>query len=355
MEIKRISLAVLFACGFFMVSCQKPDKKQAAASGNYVHGVWFINEGGFLQGNASLNFYHTDKDTVESNVFENVNGKPLGDVLQCMVHYNNKYYLVVNASNNLLITDDQTLKVSSVISNIVYPRYFLPVSGTKAYLTNLTGKGINIINLQDNSVSGQISYNPKPDSAWAGWTEQLVQFQNHVYVAAVKTGRLLIINTNSDKITDSIVLGVGLKDVVIDVQKRIWALVDGTLANPIINSKLYCLDTTGKILKTYTFPDINTGPGNLVMNAAKDTLYYTYAGIYKMSVDDPDLPYQSLIDGNGHNFYGLGIDPENSDIYAGDALAFSQPGIVFQYNSSGKLLKSHHSGIGPNGFLFVHN
>jgi hypothetical protein len=353
MEIKRISLAVLFAFGLILFSCQKPDKKQATASGDYQHGVWFIDEGGFQHGDASLDFYHLDKDSVESNVFENVNGKPLGDVLQCMYHYNNKYYLVVNNSNDVLVTDDQTLKVSSVISNIVYPRYFLPVSNTKAYLTDMSDGGINIINLQTNAVSGLIAYKPKPDSSWTSWTEQLVQYQNHVYVAAVKSGRLLIINSNADKITDSIALGVGLKDLAMDAQNRIWALVDGTLANPNINSKLYCLDTSGKILKSFTFPDISTGPGNLIINAAKDTLYYTYAGIFKMGINDAGLPSQSLISGNGHNFYGLGINPVNGDIYAADALGFSQPGIVFQYNASGKFIKSHRAGIGPNGFLFV--
>src|SRR6185437_7736090 len=193
------------------------------------------------------------KDTLESNVFENVNGKPLGDVLQSMYHYNNSYYLVVNNSNELLVTEDKTLKVSTVIPNIILPRFFLPVSNQKAYVTDNTGKGINIINLQSNTISGQIAYNPKPDSALASWTEQMAQFNNKVYVAAVKTGKLLVINSLTDKITDSIGLSIGLKDVIIDAQNRIWALCDGTLANTFINSKLYCLDTMGKILKSYTF------------------------------------------------------------------------------------------------------
>src|SRR6185437_9319875 len=141
------------------------------------------------------------KDTLESNVFENVNGKPLGDVLQSMYHYNNSYYLVVNNSNELLVTEDKTLKVSTVIPNIILPRFFLPVSNQKAYVTDNTGKGINIINLQSNTI-----------------TEQIAQFNNKVYVAAVKTGKLLVINSLTDKITDSIGLSIGLKDVIIDAQ-----------------------------------------------------------------------------------------------------------------------------------------
>ncbi len=352
MEIKRISLAVLFAMGLLFFSCQKT-VDNPAPSGNYQHGVWFIDEGLFMSGNAGLDFYHLDKDTLESNVFENVNGKPLGDVCQCMYHYNNKYYLVVNASNEILVADDKTLKVSAVIPNITYPRYFLPVSSKKAYVTDNTGKGINIIDLQSNTVSGQIPYNPKPDSAYASWTEQMVQYGNKVYVAGVERGKLLVINALTDKINDTISLSKGAEDVVLDNQNRIWVLCDGTIANPIINSKLYCLDTSGKILNAYTFPDINTGPGNLTMNAAKDTLFYFYDGVFKMGINQGTLPGKSIISGSGHNFYGLGVNPSNGDIYAGDALDYVQPGIVFQYNSSGKLLKSHHTGVEPNGFLFV--
>ena len=340
---------------FLLASCQKPNNNNPAPSGNYQHGVWFIDEGLFYAGNASLDFYHLDKDTLETNVFENINGKPLGDVFQSMYHFNGQYYLVVNNSNEIIVANDKTLKVSTVIPDIIYPRYFLPVNSQKAYVTDNTDEAINIIDLQTNKVSGQITYDPKPkpDSVWASWTEQMVQYNNNVYVAAVKTGKLLIINSLTDKITDTISLSIGLKDLVLDAKHRIWALCDGTLANPFINSKLFCLDTTGKLLEGYTFPNISTGAGNLILNATADTLFYICGGVYKMAINQTSLPIASIIDGSGHNFYGLGVNPSNSDIYVGDALNFTQPGIVFQYSSTGKLLKIHHSGVAPNGFLFI--
>jgi len=340
---------------FLLASCQKPGNNNPAPSGNYQHGVWFIDEGLFTAGNAGLDFYHLDKDTLETNVFQNINGKPLGDVLESMYHYNGHYYLVVNGSNEVLVVDDKTLKVSTVIPYIVYPRYFLPVSNQKAYVTDNTNEGINIIDLQTNTVAGKITYDPKPnpDSAYASWTEQMVQYHSNVFVAAVKTGKLLIINSITDKITDTISLSIGLKDLVMDAQNRIWALCDGTLATPYINSRLFCLDTTGKILKSYTFPDPGTGTGNLTINATDDTLFYIHSGVYKLGINQNSLSSSSIIDGTGHDFYGLGVNPLNSDIYVGDALNFTQPGIVFQYNSAGKLLKTHHCGVGPNGFLFV--
>src|ERR1035441_3694874 len=78
------------------LSCQKVSNNQPAASGNYINGVWIADEGNFTYGNAAIDFYHKDKDTLERNVFENVNGHPLDDVLQCMYHYYNSYYLVLN-------------------------------------------------------------------------------------------------------------------------------------------------------------------------------------------------------------------------------------------------------------------
>ena len=348
-----MALGVLFAMGIVFFSCEKKDNTPAP-SGNYQHGVWFIDEGLFTAGNASLDFYHKDKDTVERNVFENVNGKPLGDVFQSMVHANGNYYLVLNNSNEIIVANDQTLKVSAIIPDIIYPRYFLPVSSDKAYLTDNTGKGIHIIDLRSNTVSGLIPYNPKDDSAYASWTEQMIQYGNKVYVAGVERGKLLIINNQTDKITDSISLSIGLEYLALDAQNRVWALCDGTIARPnFINSRLYCLDTAGNILRSYTFPNINISPSSLTLNASKDTLFYLYNGIYKMGINQASLPAGSFISGNGHDFYGLGIDPNNGDIYAGDALAFTQPGKIFQYNAAGKLLKAHPSGVGPNGFLFV--
>jgi len=334
-------------------SCKNPDNPQLAPSGNYQNGIWIINEGLYGAGNASLDFYHKDKDTLERNVFENVNGHPLGDVLESVTHWDNKYYLVMNSSFDIVVVDDKNFKLQTVISTNTEPRYMLPINNQKAYLTNETANKITILNPTTNAITGQIPYKPGPDSL-GSWTEQMVAYKNDIYVAAVKTGKLLVINSLSDKIIDTINLSVGAVDVAIDKENKIWVLCDGTIAIPNINSKLYCVDPiNNSILQQYTFPDIKTGVGKLTFNPNKDSLYYVNGGIYKMGIHQGSLPSKSIVDGNGFTFYGLGIDPDNNTIYAGDAFDFTQNNPVLQYSQTGKLLKIHHDGVGPNGFLFV--
>jgi DNA-binding beta-propeller fold protein YncE len=82
-------------------------------------------------------------------------------------------------------------------------------------------------------------------------------------------------------------------------------------------------------------------------------LFFVSGSIYKMGIHDQGFPAKSFINGSGHLFYGLGIDPDNNTLYAGDQNNFTQPGVVLQYSPSGKLLKTHKAGVGPNGFLFV--
>jgi hypothetical protein len=51
-------------------------------------------------------------------------------------------------------------------------------------------------------------------------------------------------------------------------------------------------------------------------------------------------------------FYSLAIDPENSEIYVGDAIDHSQNGIVHRYSSVGMLIDEFKVGISPGNFAF---
>ena len=53
-------------------------------------GVFIINEGNFGVGNASIDFYQRDSNRLIKNVFETVNGRPMGDVAQSMTIFKNK-------------------------------------------------------------------------------------------------------------------------------------------------------------------------------------------------------------------------------------------------------------------------
>jgi hypothetical protein len=101
---------------------------------------------------------------------------------------------------------------------------------------------------------------------------------------------------------------------------------------------------------TFNFPSLSSSPQDLVINGAKNTLYYTFDGkVYRMNVADAALPTSSLIN---RNFYGIGVDPQDNVIYAADARDFVSDGKVIRYNTNGTAIDSFGVNIAPNGFHF---
>ncbi len=56
--------------------------------------------------------------------------------------------------------------------------------------------------------------------------------------------------------------------------------------------------------------------------------------------------------GASRNFYGLGVDPANGDVYAADALDYVQASHIYRYDKSGNLLGTFNAGIITGNFSF---
>ncbi|MES2778319.1 MAG: DUF5074 domain-containing protein, partial [Bacteroidota bacterium] len=97
---RRIILIGAFATLLGLVSCdKKPQPNDDLILPPLVKGsIMMINEGNFQFGNASLTVYDFNNDIVYPDVFENTNGRKLGDVFQSITVANGKAYLIVNNS-----------------------------------------------------------------------------------------------------------------------------------------------------------------------------------------------------------------------------------------------------------------
>ena len=71
-----------------------------------------------------------------------------------------------------------------------------------------------------------------------------------------------------------------------------------------------------------------------------------------MPINSVNLPVSPVIAQKENLFYGLGIDPVNSDIYISDAVDYMQKGIVFHYKSDGTKIDSFKTDIIPSYFKF---
>ncbi|MFW6389397.1 MAG: YncE family protein, partial [Marinilabiliaceae bacterium] len=97
-------------------------------------------------------------------------------------------------------------------------------------------------------------------------------------------------------------------------------------------------------------------PVKIAISPDKQSIYFGGAqgiqGIWKMDINATDLPGETFADVSP---YGMGVDPENGDVYFGIAPSFEEPGHVEVYSANGEKISTYDEniGIGPNNFIFM--
>jgi YVTN family beta-propeller protein len=318
----------------------KPEEQISASTGT---GVFVTNEGLYQWGNASVSYIHFADNKVTEDVFEAANDRPLGDICQSMELFNGKGYVVVDNSGKIEIVNPSTFQSVGSISGLTSPRYFLGVSTTKAYVTDLFSNSISVVDLTSNTKTKSI---PCP-----GWTEELVLANSKVYVTNVRKKYLYILNTTTDVLQDSIEIGEASNSVKKDKNGKVWVLCSGKI-NASTAPTLHRINPANdEVELTLTFP-LAANPWRLDINGGGDTLYFLNSGVYQFPIALTSLPTSPLIPEGGSLFYGLGIDPHSGVIYVSDAIDYVQKGKVFRYTPSGANIDNFNVGINPGEFCF---
>jgi YVTN family beta-propeller protein len=336
-----IVLALLFA------ACKK-DRPEPATPETPVtvqpsqQKVYIINEGKFGSDNASVSMYVAGTGDIVKDQYHVVNNVALGDIAQSMLRFNDRYYIIVNNSKKLVVCDKDLKKITEV-GSLPSPRYMLPVSSSKAYITDLAANRIHIFDIASNNVTGSI--------ATSGWTERLVLQNNEVFVTNEAKGSVYVINPATDKITDSIVVGAYPGSMEVDKNGKIWVLASGDQFNNA-DAKLLRIDPASRTAElTLTFPS-GSFPSALCLNKGKDTLLFLNNGVTRMPISSASLPAQPFIAAGTKMFYGLGVNPADHNIYVSDALDFIQSSTIYIYDNQGTNKSFFKAGINANSFYF---
>ncbi len=332
-----ILLAILF------ISCKKEEKIIEPPYGGPGK-VVVLNEGGFMQSNSSLTLYTIDSKSATSNdPYESINQKKIGDILQSANVIGNYLYLIVNNSKKIEVVQKDNFQYQYSITNLNSPRFLLPVSSTKAYLSDLYDNNIQVVDLENKIVTKKIECK--------GWTEEMVYIEGKVFVTNPQSDKLYVLNPNTDVITDSIAITKGGSSMQIDKNNKIWVLCgeDNTVG---FVPKLFRINPiTLQVETTFSF-QAGQYPNRLQLNVSKDKLLYLNDGVYEMNISDTVLSQNPIIYTNGRKFYGLGVNPVTGEIYVSDAKDFSQRGQVYRYFSNGTLIHDFTAGIVPSRFIF---
>ncbi len=344
---------LLFSCTIIFAAwgCsedENPAPERVFAPGE---GVFILNQGLFMAGNASVSFYDTEDQEVTNELFQSQNDRPLGDVLESATLIDDQLYLVVNNSGAVEIVDPADFSSIGVISGLGSPRYLLLLGDERAYVSELYDDQVYVVDLNSRTVSQTIPF--------PGWSDEMVKIEDEVFVSQAwlfsepPTDKVFVIDPAQNAIVDSIAVGIDPGPLVVDRNGQLWVYCNGNPGASIAGGLFRIDPVTRTINRSLLFPTPETSLApRMALNPAGDTLYYLQADLFALPIEDNELPNTALVRADDRNFYALGVHPETGEVYLGDAIDFQQRGTILRLRSDGEWLDEFQVGVIPTGFVF---
>ncbi|NVO20741.1 MAG: hypothetical protein HXX13_13650 [Bacteroidetes bacterium] len=345
--------SILVVLMMVVFSCKKED----STSGNtdYSKGVMISNEGPYLSGSGTVTWFNPDTKEVKQDIFETVNGKPLGNILQSMDLHNGKVYMVVNNAAKIEVADASTFKSTATITGFSLPRYFLGISDTKAYVTDWANV-VDIVNLEGNTVTGTIPTQTGPD----------LMLKSGKFVFVLNDGgfsvdsTITVINSDNDQVVKTLNVYNRPTGIVEDAAGKVWVMCSGKGYNDFpadgdTKGYLIRLDpATQTIDLTMEIGDEHNHAEKLVINSEKNMLYFLFnRGVYRLNTAFAGAEPERVLSHDRLN--ALTYDGANNIIYTSDRMDFQQAGWVLRYQASGgALIDSIPAGIVPGCIVVTH-
>jgi hypothetical protein len=306
--------------------------------------VFMVNEGNFQWGNASLAAYSPDSNLFSDQLFKRANSIPIGDVFQSMILHGGSYFLSLNNSGKIIQIDSATLKIQKTYTGFQSPRFMLPIGGKRLLVSDLYSNAISVLNTESGAIEKTIAIN--------GWTEQMIEVADEVWVGNRTNDKIYILDKALLELNDSIVLSHQVNSMVLDKNNKLWVLCQGDAVKKI-GGALFCIDPVQKKVMVQMDFTPSDYPFNLRISHNLDSLFYLNEHVFVMPITSTLLPNAEHVNLKGSTPYGLGIEPNASRIYFSDARDFVKPSLISIYSAKGdSLISSFEGGVLCNAFLF---
>ena len=359
---KRLSksYAGIFLISIFFFSCNKDNNSPTDQNKEFKQGVFVVDEGNYSDADGEVTFINFATGDVWHNVFKYANNRPFAGVLQSLTIYKGKGYLV-DQLGRLEAVDAVTFHSEGTLTDgLTIPRYFTADNG-KGYISdwgpydadyNNPHSKIIVVDLAGLGITDSIQTYSRP--------EGVLVSGGHLFVANSGTDIVSVYNTDGLNEVAHIQVSPGPTLLETDKNGYIWTVCSG---NDSVKSAIVKIDPDNfTAASTITLPEGIHLNGKMSMNGAGDKLYvmseqwatdYSYADntVFSQPVDQGSFSFTSVI--SRKNLYGLGVDPDQDNIYVSDAAGFQSNGTIFAYSSGGALLDSAQVDRGPRDFVFV--
>ncbi|MCA0931511.1 YncE family protein [Lutimonas saemankumensis] len=336
-----LSLTIVFS------SCSDDNDTPDEPKGDYENGYFVSNEGPFQNGSGTLTFVGND-GAVSQNVYKNVNGEDLGNIVNSMYIEGDKAYIVVNNSSRVVVVNRYTMEKEAVIDgeDINNPRHFAAGNG-KGFISNWgdpfdsTDDFITVVSLESNSVLDKISVGEGPEHMIVSGNKLFVCLQGGYGT----NNKVVAIDTSDNSVLENIEVGDVPESIVTDSKGYLWVLCSG---NPEYTGN----ETAGSLNKidpsdyTLTSMEFETVQHPSLLNSELGELFYSLDGqVYLMDEDAAELPAEA-VDGLDGFFYSMLV--EGGLLYATDAKNYASEGDLKVFDiKSGTSLETIVTGIVP--------
>jgi len=335
---RTISICILL----FLIGCADesvlPPSNIDASAGD----VMVINEGGFQRGNASLGLYNFSTNTYQPNIYKNVNGQPVGDVFQSIGTHDGDYWLVVNNSGKIVVIDSSDYKIKHEITGFKSPRYVHFYENEKAFVSDLYGNEIAVVNTQTYRIDNYIPID--------GWTDQMDMVNGRLFVANRERPFVFVVDPIAEVVVDSIPVAHNPNSLSVTRNNLVVVLCEGRLGSSdapvfqVIDSDSY------NVIKEIEI-DVGGKPSLLRVSPVNGNIYFASKGIHFIHPVTFTLE-DKIIDLPEANVYGIDIDPVTGNFYVSDAKDYVKKSEVYVYKNSKTKTNQFMAGVICNGFLF---
>jgi YVTN family beta-propeller protein len=324
----------------------------------FEKGIFITNEGVYGQSSGTITFYNPDSNIIQQDIFRQINGRDLGNIVQSLFFFNNKAYIVVNNSNKIEVADAGDFKELAQITNLEQPRYFLAVDSNTAFVSqwglNLLDGSVAVLDLRNNTIQqiikNQIGKGP----------EQMLLHNNIVYVTNVGglhfDNFISLIDVSSKTVTDTIKTFDAPNSIQYS-NNLIWVACSGKTVYsnfPEIDTfssspgGILAIDPFSRqIVHQITFPK-GKGAKRLKSSESGSELYFLYDNSICI-LNSSTAQWQAIIAGN---FYGLGFDSAKNYIYASRYNGIQASKIIRFNAANGVAIDSFTAGLFANDFYF---
>ncbi len=340
----KLNYLLVFVLGILLWSCgdDEPTPDEGISS------VLVINEGNFQQNNGSFSSFNLVTEEISQGLFE------ANATIQNVVEYNDRLYIVSNSPDKVDILNKSDLSlIGSISTGFKNPVDFAAVAN-RGYVTNwgtynsetfsFEGSFLAVIDLNSLEVIDEIALSNTPQG--------IIAVGLSLFIASESSATISVLDLSGNSFSE-ISTAFGPSNFVLDAEGDVWALcTSGSLIeiDPDTKSVTNTLEnlTTGGFNERIAIG----GEGNIIYFLGGNNSNFTgLTNLYSVDITASQLTATSMID-DGFALYGIGVNPDNGEIYIGDSNAFQSTGTAFRYSSDGTELGSFATGVGPNGFIF---